>query len=138
GARLAHRRGGTGAEGVCEHHRLPLAQPVCQDRRGATDRHRGLGTGGGLVNPRLDRSGQTLMSTGVAWVRRAALLAVLCFLSMLGYTLYSLNNLQNELAEDVGENMVWALSQGVYQSGRLHLAHEMSGADFMIQRSLLK
>src|SRR5690606_26266916 len=67
-----------------------------------------------------------------------ALLAGLCFLGMLGYTVYSLSSLQYELAEDVGENMVWALSQGVYQSGRLHVAHEMSAADFMIQRSMLK
>ncbi len=48
-----------------------------------------------------------------------ALVAVMFFLSMLAYTLYNLYSLQSALRQDVGENMVWALSQGVYQSARL-------------------
>lgn len=48
-----------------------------------------------------------------------ALVAVMFFLSMLAYTLYNLYSLQSVLRQDVGENMVWALSQGVYQSARL-------------------
>ena len=48
-----------------------------------------------------------------------ALVAVMFFLSMLAYTLYNLYSLQSVLRQDIGENMVWALSQGVYQSARL-------------------
>lgn len=48
-----------------------------------------------------------------------ALVAVMFFLSMLAYTLYNLYSLQTVLRQEVGENMVWALSQGVYQSARL-------------------
>ena len=52
----------------------------------------------------------------------AAVAAVLCFVVLLGYTLYKLQRLQVELSTDVGENMVWALSQAVYQGGMLHQA----------------
>lgn len=55
-------------------------------------------------------------------VQVVALAAVLCFILLLGYTLYKLAGLQDELRTDVGENMVWALSQAAYQSARLHQA----------------
>ena len=61
------------------------------------------------------------MTLGRLRLSSVALIAVLFFLSMLAYTLYSLASLQSELRQDVGENMVWASSQGVYQSGRLAL-----------------
>lgn len=53
------------------------------------------------------------------WLRHVALLAVFCFVLMLAYALHKLGELQSELGRDVGENMVWALSQSVYQTSRL-------------------
>lgn len=55
-------------------------------------------------------------------VQVIALTAVLCFASLLGYALHKLSGLQEELRTDVGENMVWAMSQALYQSGRLYQA----------------
>lgn len=52
----------------------------------------------------------------------AALAAVLCFALLLGYALYKLVDLQEELRTDVGENMVWAMAQAVYQSSKLYQA----------------
>lgn len=73
----------------------------------------------------------------------AAVAAVLCFVVLLGYTLYKLQRLQVELSTDVGENMVWALSQAVYQGGMLHQAALISPtaashAAQVLHRNLLK
>ena len=73
-----------------------------------------------------------------------ALVAVLFFVLMLGYALYKLFDLQSEVSADVGENMVWALSQAVYQSGRLYQATSInpetpqSRADKELHHDLLK
>lgn len=53
----------------------------------------------------------------LAWIRRLALLAVFCFAGLTSYVLDKLVDLQDELGEDVGENVVWAMSQALYQSG---------------------
>ncbi len=52
-------------------------------------------------------------------VQGLALAAVFCFAALLGYALHKLVGLQEELGTDVGENMLWAMSQAVYQSSRL-------------------
>ena len=77
-------------------------------------------------------------------VQGIALVAVLCFASLLGYALYKLAGLQEELRTDVGENMVWAMSQAVYQSGRLYQAAlttpptAASDSGQILHRNLLK
>jgi signal transduction histidine kinase len=77
-------------------------------------------------------------------VQVIALAAVLCFASLLGYALYKLSGLQEELRTDVGENMVWAMSQAVYQSGRLYQAAlttpptAASDSGQILHRNLLK
>ncbi|MGE8497174.1 MAG: sensor histidine kinase [Pseudomonas sp.] len=53
-------------------------------------------------------------------VKLAAMTAILTFALMLGYAQHKLFDLQSEVSADVGENMVWAISQAVYQSGRLY------------------
>ncbi|KRW61333.1 sensor histidine kinase [Pseudomonas sp. TTU2014-080ASC] len=56
-------------------------------------------------------------------VRNLAGFAVLGFVLMLGWALYKLLDLQSEISTDVGENMVWAISQSIYQSTQLaHVA----------------
>lgn len=77
-------------------------------------------------------------------VRAFVLGVVLFFLLTLGYALYKLFDLQSEVSADVGENMVWALSQAVYQSGRLYQAASVtpetpqSLADKALHHELLK
>ncbi|RRV26242.1 sensor histidine kinase [Pseudomonas sp. o96-267] len=57
-----------------------------------------------------------------SWLRHFTLLVICFFVLMLGYALYKLTQLQSDLGRDTGENMVWALSQSSYQTGRLLLA----------------
>lgn len=76
-------------------------------------------------------------------VRRFSVVAVFCFAGLLGYALYKLQGLQTELSTDVGENMVWAISQAVYQSGRFYQASLMpptaaSHSAQVLHRNLLK
>ncbi|WXL25576.1 HAMP domain-containing sensor histidine kinase [Ectopseudomonas mendocina] len=59
-------------------------------------------------------------------VRSLAFAAILIFALMLGYALYKLLNLQSEISADIGENMVWAISQSVYQSVQLERAAQVS------------
>jgi signal transduction histidine kinase len=57
--------------------------------------------------------------SGRGRVRNLAFSAILFFALMLAYALYKLMDLQSEMSADVGENMVWAVSQSVYQSTQL-------------------
>ena len=57
-----------------------------------------------------------------AVLHRLALVLVLFFGGLLGYSLMALLDLQEELSEDLGENMVWASGQALYQSGLLYQA----------------
>lgn len=52
----------------------------------------------------------------LAWVRGLALAAVVCFAGLTSYVLVRLVDLHGELAEDIGENVVWAMSQTMFQS----------------------
>jgi signal transduction histidine kinase len=83
------------------------------------------------------------MMFGLHWIRRVVLLVVLCFATLMSYTLIKLADLQQELSEDVGENMVWATSQAMYQSGLLYQAAQaqqagLGSSSLMLQRSLVK
>jgi signal transduction histidine kinase len=62
------------------------------------------------------------MSRRLAPLRHFVLWLMVFFLLVLGYALYKLLDLQNEISLDVGENMVWSVSQSVYQSNQLALA----------------
>lgn len=78
-------------------------------------------------------------------LRRLALVSVLFFGSLTGYTLLALLDLQDELSEDVGENMVWAVGQATYQASLLSIAQGSetdAGGGYrsnpLIQRALLR
>lgn len=77
-------------------------------------------------------------------IQGLALAAVFCFAALLGYALHKLVGLQEELRADVGENMLWAISQAVYQSGRLYQAAlttpstAASDTEQILHRNLLK
>lgn len=61
-------------------------------------------------------------------LRHFVLWLMVFFLLVLGYALYKLLDLQNEISVDVGENMVWSVSQSVYQSNQLALAMSVQPA----------
>lgn len=56
------------------------------------------------------------------WVRNLALLTIGCFALLLVYALDQLVNIKRELSEDVGENMLWAVHQGLFETVRLQQA----------------
>lgn len=64
-------------------------------------------------------------------IRRLALITILCFACFLLYALFKLMDIQRELNKDLGENMIWALSRGVYESMRaqnIESLHELGRA----------
>jgi signal transduction histidine kinase len=69
-------------------------------------------------------------------VKAIALGAVLFFAVMQAYALYKLFDLQTEISTDVGENMVWAITQAVYQSGQLSVAANTKPATDASQQSM--
>jgi two-component system OmpR family sensor kinase len=82
--------------------------------------------------------------TGASWIKGLALGSVFIFIGLTGYTLSSMQALQADLTEDLGENMVWAASQATYQSSLLQQAHLAPGAlpghrgNPVLQRALLR
>ncbi|WP_043309438.1 sensor histidine kinase KdpD [Pseudomonas sp. ML96] len=82
--------------------------------------------------------------TGSHWLKGLAFGSVLLFIGLTGYTLRAMLDLQHDLSEDLGENMVWAASQAAYQSSLLQQAHIAPGAvaghrgNPVLQRALLR
>lgn len=76
------------------------------------------------------------------WLRALALLLVVFFGGLLSYSLIALLDLQEELAEDLGENMVWAAGQATYQASLLLQASQLPGeghrGNAALQRHLLR
>lgn len=56
------------------------------------------------------------------WLTWLLLWVMSAFIGLTGYSLYSLNNLYQSIAQDPGEDMVWAVHQALYQSNLLMLA----------------
>lgn len=76
------------------------------------------------------------------WLRALALLLVVFFGGLLSYSLIALLDLQEELAEDLGENMVWAAGQATYQASLLLQASQLPSeghrGNAALQRHLLR
>src|SRR5690606_25126432 len=105
--------GGQRAERFGGHGGLPPAQPVPEDRRDPPERS-------DCADPRgrLDAAGPArggCLSLFIS-LRRLALLSVLVFVFLTGYTLSALLDLQDQLSADLGENMVWASAQASHQA----------------------
>lgn len=76
-------------------------------------------------------------------LRRLALLSVLVFVFLTGYTLSALLDLQDQLSADLGENMVWASAQASHQAALFKQAAGGIGGsghrgNAMLQRELLR
>ncbi len=82
--------------------------------------------------PRLARPGTS------RWIRRIAILAIGCFGTFLLFALFKLVVIQRELREDVGENMIWAMSSGMFEVMRLQRALELQelgvGSEEVVQQ----
>ncbi|HBB77317.1 hypothetical protein BBI09_18700 [Stutzerimonas xanthomarina] len=57
------------------------------------------------------------------WLTGALLLLMAAFVSLIGYSLMALTNLQEDLSRDPGEDMVWAIAQASYQNNLLLTQH---------------
>ena len=81
---------------------------------------------------------------GSKWVKGLALGSALLFASLTGYTLNAMLNLQEDLSQDLGENMVWAAAQASHQASLLHQIELAPGhlkghhGNAMVQRALLR
>lgn len=59
------------------------------------------------------------MRKGERWLMAALLLLMAVFAGLIGYILVALSTLQEDLAQDPGEDMVWAITQASYQNNLL-------------------
>lgn len=76
------------------------------------------------------------------WLTRALLLLITAFAGFTGYSLSALSDLEKDLSRDLGEDMVWAISQASYQSNLLMLAQLAPSAghrgNLALQHALLR
>lgn len=82
------------------------------------------------------------MRKGERWLMAALLLLMAIFAGLIGYILIALSNLQEDLAQDPGEDMVWAIAQASYQNNLLLLALYAPGdghrGNRVLQHALLR
>ena len=76
------------------------------------------------------------------WLTRALLLLIAAFAGFIGYSLLALSDLEKDLSRDLGEDMVWAVTQASYQSNLLMLAQYAPASGHRsnpaLQRALLR
>lgn len=82
------------------------------------------------------------MNLSQRWLTRALLLLMIAFAGFVGYSLLALSDLERDLSRDLGEDMVWAVTQASYQSNLLMLAQYAPAkghrGNVALQRALLR